>query len=78
MDHQSKDYPHPGAADELHTLAALPEGGALLARPTCPNIAEIIIAEVDGDLFAQWFAVRFRALLECRVSQPSGVVQEAG
>jgi hypothetical protein len=32
-------------ADELHTLASLPEGGALLARPTWPDIAEIIIAE---------------------------------
>lgn len=65
-------------ADELHTLASLPEGGVLLARPTWPNIAEVVIAEVDGDLLAQCFAARFRELLECRVSQPRGVVQEAG
>ena len=57
-------------ADELHTLAVLPEGGALLARPTWPNITEVIIAEADGDLLAQWFAVRLRKLLNCRVSRP--------
>ncbi len=40
-------------ADQLHTLAVLPEGGALLARPTWPNITEIIVAEADGDLLAR-------------------------
>ena len=44
-------------ADELHTLAVLPEGGDLRARPTGPNIAEIIVAVADGALLARRFAL---------------------
>jgi hypothetical protein len=47
----------PSRAHELHTLAVLPEGGDLLARPTWPNIAEIIVAVADGALLARRFAL---------------------